>query len=687
MINVPRIEDNGPFRVLGIYGEFLVQPAKWKVCHFSTYASSSKSSRAGNTASLLAELKPMRERVRPKDISDMSALLQRDLNDVRVANELVPYLLKNHAEIGLFPAVLCALLPVGFLEDMSQSGVGPGYPDPTRQEGFVTTYGTGWKLTLFPVSGASEPSALGELWIDPAMTDIVVLDGQHRANAFRFATNAFPDATRTDSIYFPFYKDQRPGQDFKSELPVTVVWFERLTSEKIDPKLISRRLFVDVNTNSKAVNQSRNILLDDITPAAIFTGIFYSELAKNSFSPSQLSLLHGAFDCDNDQSRSAVALFSPLAIEYALRLFTLGLDRCDAVAHMIERDRSRDHQNATRLGRFVDTLSVELQGKIDRQNILTTLRSSNVRVGVAQSAISYAYRLLSEFTLFHKHVESCVALRSAILAGEWSNTTRLLVWENVYCGGEGLFSSLKTDAIGTGVATYVAAINEIEEKFKELRLSTCALLESGDATLLREAYVGATSIAGIAALLMTAASVSAQLGWVYDDNGRQRLCIDEVIELLNKTSIAHWTHILSEFRRGVVAGGLEPKKWPLIRNIYLRVIQDNSNGKFDFFASRLAASPDYRFVEESYKAECRSFASLNGRDATVAECLELRGRALIKLKNCLVRCGLKPILPANLTWPEAAQSTQSEVNSVDNDPAEDDSAEDGGVADDDSRQI
>ncbi len=654
VFNIPTIEDNAPFKVLGIYGEFTVEPAKWKVCHFSTYASSSKASPAGNSASLLAELKPMRERVKPKDISDMSALLQRDLNDVRVAGELVPYLLENHAQIGLFPAVLCALLPVGFLEDSAKSGEQNEYPDCAAPSPLVSVYGSCWKLTRFP-NEKSEPTALGELWIDPSVTDVVVLDGQHRANAFRFATNAFPDATRPDSIYYPFYKDRHPSKSFGAELPVTVVWFQRLTDEKIDPKLISRRLFVDVNTNAKPVNQSRNILLDDVNPAAIFAGIFYSELAKNSFSASQLSLLHGAFDSESDQSRSVISLFSPAAIEYALRLVTLGLDRCDGIDYLIARDRSKDHQNTARLLRFFENLSAELQQQIDKSHLLSSLHQPAVRIGVAQSAIGYVYRLLSEFSLFKTHIATCLKLESAISAGEWSNSSRISVWDRVYCGGEGLFSSLRSEAIGQGVAPYVSAINEIEDKFRDLRILQGGLKGDGVAAMVRDAYVGACSIAGITAIVMAAAKVSESTGWAYTEKGCSHLCIEDVLEALNKSSFEQWIVILTEFRKGVVPGGLEPKRWPLIRNIYLRVIENNSNGKFSFFNSSLSASPDFRFVEESFKAERREFVSVKSKQPSPGEELKLRKRALKKLDNCLAKCGLKPIIPVEFSWPEGAQ--------------------------------
>jgi hypothetical protein len=686
-LNIKKIHDNKPFEVLGIYGEFTVQPAKWKVCHFSTYASSSRESPAGNSAALLAELKPMRERVKPKDISDMSALLQRDLNDFRVAGELVPYLLENKAQIGLFPAVLCALLPVGFLEDSAKNGEKKEYPDCDTQRPLESVYGSSWKLTRFAFDSAPEPTALGKLWIDPSLTDVVVLDGQHRANAFRFATNEFPEATQTNSIYHSFYKDHQPSETFNAQLPVTIVWFQRVGEEKIDPKLISRRIFVDVNTNAKAVNQSRNILLDDVNPASVFTGIFYSELAKNSFSTAHLSLLHGAFDSESDQSRSVISLFSPAAIQYALRLMTLGPDRCDGIEYLIERDRSKDHQNTTRLLRLFQNLPTDLQRRIDKSDLLSpsSLHEPELRSGLEQTAVGYVYRLLSEFIIFKTHISACRKLELEISSVEWSTSTRSSVWARVYCGGEGLFSSLRSDMVGQGVDPLFKAITEIEDKFRELRILEGGL--KGDAaSMVRDAYVGACSIAGITAIVMAAAAASADEGWVDIKNGR--LCIDDVLEALNKTSFEQWIVIFADFRKGVAPGGLEPKKWPLVRNIYLRVIENNSSGKFSFFKSSqsLRSSPDFRFVEESFKAGCREFIGIHSRPPSAGDELNLRKRALKKLDNCLAKCGLKPIIPANFSWPEGVQMSEENDDSDSTDDAYEDDDVIGEVSGDDSSE-
>jgi len=667
VIEVSTIVDNRPFRVLGVYGEFAVVPAKWKICHFSTFASRKKTSRAGNSASLLAELKPMRERVKPRDISDMSALLQRDLNDARVAHELVPYLISNAAEIGFFPAILCALLPTGFLESSDDHDHVKLYPEPNQIDDKTTAFSDCWKLELFPNKDGAL-SALGQLWIDPSQTDIVVLDGQHRANAFRFVTDTFPEATKVESIYHAFYKNAKSGVDFDAELPVTVVWFQQVADEKVNPRIISRRLFVDVNTNAKAVNQSRNILLDDVVPSSVFASIFYTELAKHSFSAKKLSLLHGAFDCENDQSRSAVSLFSPIAVEYAFRLFVLGRDECDGLDYTVRRDRSKDHQNANRIARFFEVLSAELQQQIDIASVLQSLHSPMVRIGVAQTASAYAYRLLSEFNLFRLQIEATTELEAAVASNEWGNTTRRTVWEKVYCGGEGLFSSLRSEIGGDGVTQYVSGINEIEEKFKGFRLGKVAA-ENMQLQMVKDAYSVVSSIAGIAGLLMALSKFSESSGWEFELEGKKTTCVDQFISLLNKTTSDKWLVIFTEFKKGVV-GGLEPKYWTHIRNIVLRVVENNSDGKYDFFKSNPKLSPDIRFVASSFDEALQSLKATKAQDyvPTSKEIENLRKHSLSKLEKCLERCGLLSIVPKDYPWPEGVASLEDLPIDVDADP-------------------
>src|SRR4051794_2695497 len=84
-------------RVFGMAGVFHVGPDASqgdavRIRYFNTVASGQDSVAAGNSRRLLEELKPMRERAQVSALRDLSSLLQRELDDERVAHQLVPYL-------------------------------------------------------------------------------------------------------------------------------------------------------------------------------------------------------------------------------------------------------------------------------------------------------------------------------------------------------------------------------------------------------------------------------------------------------------------------------------------------------------------------------------------------------------------------------------------------------------------
>ena len=88
----------------------------------------------------------MRERVNANQIGDLNSLLQRDLNDFRVANELIPYLTKDNPQIAFFPAVLAVLIPKDFLAKTEDSYYPTGQETRTDNDNRLISYGELWKL-------------------------------------------------------------------------------------------------------------------------------------------------------------------------------------------------------------------------------------------------------------------------------------------------------------------------------------------------------------------------------------------------------------------------------------------------------------------------------------------------------------------------------------------------------------
>jgi hypothetical protein len=656
------IPDTQPFTVRGIVGKFSVVGSKWKICHFSTFASSENDSSAGNTSRLLNELKPMRERVKPAEIKDMSSLLQRDLDDSRVANELIPYLLSNKASIGFFPAVLCALMPKRFLSQNSDDKVPILYPDPADENGDASgnrerDYLGYWKLKTYGDKG--KETAFAMLTINPSKTDLIVLDGQHRSNAFRFLTKTF--ATDDREIYSLFYKNIEVPEEFNSELPVTIIWFEKIKDDPIDPKLISRRLFVDVNTTAKKVNDSRNILLNDQSFPSVFTAIFYSLLAKQGFDEKSLSLLHGAFDSDIEKNKSDLALFSPTVIEYAFRCFCLGKTDYDNLNIKIKVDASDRQNNTDRLKRFFRPAN--------KTKCVSNLSPSNIsiREEFNETGAKYIHQVLSKFSLCALTLKATADLATNLRSDAWASSARTEVWERVYCGGEGLFSSFvgsNDDTIRNG--TYSKAIKEIEQKFIEIRSSF--INDDGKKNVtnieIKKAYDAFLSKASITGLVMALSKLYETHGWAFEiinlEGKKEKIdTVEHFIYLLNKISPKQWIVVLTEFKLHAVGKELKPTLWPSIRNLYLRVLEGNeladpifnTSPKLNWFKNQFEISPDFYFIKSIVTEKVMSFKTVNndiGPDKVTLK--TYFAEAEKELITVLHKAGLTSIKPARFKW-------------------------------------
>ncbi|HTF28942.1 MAG TPA: hypothetical protein VK625_08865, partial [Flavitalea sp.] len=112
----------------GTVGEFYLENKSVKVKYFSTIASGKDN--ASHNLELLKELKPMRERVKASELKDLDSLLQRNLNDYRVATELIPYLTKDIPQVAFFTPILSVLIPKDSLNNNNESD----YPVGTKVE-------------------------------------------------------------------------------------------------------------------------------------------------------------------------------------------------------------------------------------------------------------------------------------------------------------------------------------------------------------------------------------------------------------------------------------------------------------------------------------------------------------------------------------------------------------------------
>ena len=240
---------------------------------------------ADNERRLTAHLRPVRE-VLSADKLDFNQLLQRDLDDHRVAEGLIPYLLKPKATgPAFFPPIMALLLPF--------DAGSPADHFPAESEHRVVDdggvrfqqieFGQAYRVQrLADASGNHHQIKLGRLSWNDEFARLVVIDGQHRAMAL-LAIDRTANAqwgTGAGNQYRHFYEAKvrellrEADKDFRLEqiqIPVTVCWFPDLNGTNADPHKAARKLFVDVNKEARTPSEARLTLLSDTELLNIFT--------------------------------------------------------------------------------------------------------------------------------------------------------------------------------------------------------------------------------------------------------------------------------------------------------------------------------------------------------------------------------------------------------------------------------
>lgn len=619
----------------GVFGTFRIENSSYLIRYVSTFGNPSRDDGHG---ALLDELKPMRDRVRPGDLRDLRSLLQRDLSDRRVASELVPYLKGlTQSGIGFFPAILAVIVPKGYLLDSEDR---PKYPTPDLKDGGrILDYEGCWSVEYYRVKGGHQVP-MGRLRIVVDRTDIIVLDGQHRANAFRFVSGRFkPEGT----IYQTFYNKLQSTSGFSADLPVTLIWFEGDQGTQINPILISRKLFVDVNNTAKPVSLARTYLLDDRRVSCIGTQEFYNHAAARGYEPQRFSLLHSAFDMDTDLAKARLPCFSlttPEIIEAALQFAFLGGSSFDGL-QCWKVQRLHRQRNTSRFR--------NIWPRFDGLQTVQTDDEDEVFVGISEAhhgedfrklfRESYQPILFSMFDglqLLKAHYEACE--RIATWAQQGSNTTVQEVWEKVFCGGEGLYWAFRDADDNERSRKYRDAIKEIETRFFEERN---ALFGGGNQTkLVYDAVV----------------SKAFQIGFVmaidylaYTGEGQRLPMVDLLLERLNSYTNANWVAVITDLWPLIrPSSSTDPKAWPAYRNILLRMYDNTEMNLYS--EANLDESPDWRLCDAVLENAASAILEAN-REAPKATDRKKRAKEEIeKAMGILDRCGLTPI------WGENTQS-------------------------------
>lgn len=234
---------------------------------------------------LLRDLQPVREALPNLGQEDFGVLLQRPLDDHRVATRLIPYLLRGAAGgvPSFFPSVLVAAIPFDQESGQPRDGYDDAGAVQVVPDDANFPYGARERQTfgeMFRVSrlwdthaDAAHGSSLAMFEWASERIKLVVLDGQHRAMSFlgilRNVTG-WP----AGNPYSEFYSGiQIPnGLDFDDlRLPVTLVWFPPTPAGPLDPVRVARSMFVTVNNEARRVGDARILMLNDSELVPLFT--------------------------------------------------------------------------------------------------------------------------------------------------------------------------------------------------------------------------------------------------------------------------------------------------------------------------------------------------------------------------------------------------------------------------------
>lgn len=250
--------------VYGSYGEFSVGvgPSKVSAKYLLTKIRPGQQGTWENQ--LASQMAPWREVFNIEELS-FDELIQRDLDDSRVAHDMIPYLLGetgHHARF--FPPILAVLVP----KRQGKSGIAPYYPEVERV-GKTEVYGNLFDFRAAEIDGQISP--LGQISYNPQQSAMVIVDGQHRAMAVLALHRQLNKSWGSDP-FAPYYShlEISPEAVAHIELPVCLIYFPDINENNkalealgVNLTTVCREIFSVVNKSAKSVSKSRELLLND----------------------------------------------------------------------------------------------------------------------------------------------------------------------------------------------------------------------------------------------------------------------------------------------------------------------------------------------------------------------------------------------------------------------------------------
>ncbi|MCT7984524.1 hypothetical protein NG796_14580 [Laspinema sp. A4] len=251
--------------IYGTYGEFSIGSDDNRVRAQFLLTKMKPGSEGIWENSLASQMVPWREVFNIEELT-FDELLQRDLDDSRVAHDLIPYLLgESGAFARFFPPILAVLVP----KKSEKTGIQSYYPAPRQVSELSISFGDLFDFEKAQIEGSITP--LGVIKYNRQKTAFIIVDGQHRAMAVLALHRQINDSW-SGNPFAGFYNHLHltESQIKNIELPICIVFFpdlndnnEQFKQKGISLPAVCREIFLVVNKNAKPVSQSRELLLDD----------------------------------------------------------------------------------------------------------------------------------------------------------------------------------------------------------------------------------------------------------------------------------------------------------------------------------------------------------------------------------------------------------------------------------------
>ena len=563
-------------KLYGVVGTTSIPGNKYSLTYFQTSISSRNPGSAQYR--FLKELVPVRDRMKISEIQTMDDVLQRDIDDSRIARDMIPYLMETKNKPVFFPSILVVLMP----RENLTNGVNQ-YPRATTSER-TTSFGGMWKIQR-KISNSGNEINIAELDINLDNVHPIVIDGQHRTTAFRWLANI---ESTGSNLHDNFYNELNRPNSFLSDLPVTILWFSTVDEdlhEDLDIKRISRDLFTDINQSSQQISRSRNILMNNSSPSSFITRKFYDYLSKYKFSVSnQLTLFHSGFDFPFDASGrrqwAPNSVFIPEILDLAMQgqffgnpkeqvdltkdksttrtstafkknfEFLVGRDRYDSYV-----SKSKDLEGETKVY-FKPEKEAEISSCLQHdyfESFYKFLNTNGFYRGVFES-----FKLIEE-----EFINS--------LKEPYINASCIDAWNTMYLAGEGVYYTVNNSR-NRSVQPYRKAAGTINKEFhtffsQELNLTTeetVQLLSQIQSVAYIQGYISAVNT--ISNSTNNFNSYSEVLNHLAEKN-----------DLIDWNKLAKLQLELSES----YLKNIDPKSWPSYRNVYLRGLAEHDSEIYD----------------------------------------------------------------------------------------------------------